>query len=981
MFLGSEDYPYKGVLDLLANRCLSNGTNAYTDTDHTNYTLSTAGSDGFLQMLPIYLDHLLFPTLTDTGYVTEVHHINGDGEDAGVVYCEMQARENTGEERCYLEMLRSMYPGKCGYKSQTGGILKNLRESTNNEKVRNYHKEFYRCQNLCVVVTGAVEPEAIFAAIKPIEDKIVQKQLHKVSFTRPWQNPVSCLEESVDRRIQYASETDDDGLVYIGFRGPNVMNDYRQLVAVSVLLDYLNSTAISPIQRDFVECPEPYCSSVEHHIIENSTSMFYLTFESVGKKYLDLVHNRLFTLLRKIKNLEESIDMDRMSTIISRKIVRILSTAESSPHAVAIGPIIGHYLYGTSDIKSRCQEIPSLREFAKMDSSFWLSILDKYFVGQDARHVCIVGEPSPCFMKTTTEAEKARVEKQKEELKDDLAMIAEKLKRSNDENNRPAPASMLASVRVPSIDNIKFFPIERNVVPKEAGLPFRLHHDSIKTNFITIHTLFNTSTSITKQQRLYLPLLAELIFESPILRDGKLVPYEQVVAQLFSETVVYHAGIGVSGTPQQCGSASMMFQLVMQVEIERYENAVRRLNEAMYSTVFTPERIKTVATRIVSDISQCKRSGSKVAGAISKALTYQSNSNVWATQFMRQQKFLKKLLSALKSEPELVQERLTKVRDAIVKPENLFVHIAYHKEKLGAEALQRPWHNLVPNDVIAKLDNNEQFDVSKMTPCRQLVNFVEKPMSAVIPVGSADSTFMCRSIKSISSFNDPDLPALQVLLNYLCQLEGPLWKSLRGLGLTYHYNIHIFPGSGLMQFLLYKATHVVAAHEKAVEIVNKYLDGEEQYEDNLFESAKSSLVFEYIKDEKSPSHRAQQSLVNYLTNLDIDYNRQLVDKVLKITKDDLRGVGTKYLRPLFDTSQGRNALCCNPSKVDEILTSYAALQCHFTKMNLETEPFLNSLEGADYDEYAIESDDAATDCDAGSGKSVDSEGSEESLAN
>lgn len=29
IFLGSEQYPYKGVLDLLANRCLSSGTNAW----------------------------------------------------------------------------------------------------------------------------------------------------------------------------------------------------------------------------------------------------------------------------------------------------------------------------------------------------------------------------------------------------------------------------------------------------------------------------------------------------------------------------------------------------------------------------------------------------------------------------------------------------------------------------------------------------------------------------------------------------------------------------------------------------------------------------------------------------------------------------------------------------------------------------------------------------------------------------------------
>ena len=36
----------------------------------------------------------IFICQTNSGYVTEVHHVNGDGEDAGVVYCEMQGREN-----------------------------------------------------------------------------------------------------------------------------------------------------------------------------------------------------------------------------------------------------------------------------------------------------------------------------------------------------------------------------------------------------------------------------------------------------------------------------------------------------------------------------------------------------------------------------------------------------------------------------------------------------------------------------------------------------------------------------------------------------------------------------------------------------------------------------------------------------------------------------------------------------------------------
>jgi Zn-dependent M16 (insulinase) family peptidase len=80
IFMGSEEYPAKGVLDLLANRCLAQGTNAWTDVDHTCYTMTTAGSDGFLTLLPIYLDHVLYPTLTviTDSYVYYV--VRGSGE-------------------------------------------------------------------------------------------------------------------------------------------------------------------------------------------------------------------------------------------------------------------------------------------------------------------------------------------------------------------------------------------------------------------------------------------------------------------------------------------------------------------------------------------------------------------------------------------------------------------------------------------------------------------------------------------------------------------------------------------------------------------------------------------------------------------------------------------------------------------------------------------------------------------------------------
>lgn len=76
IFLGSELFPYKGVLDSLANRCLASGTNAWTDIDHTCYTMETAGSEGFLALMPIFLEHILYPLLKASCRLAIVEPVN-----------------------------------------------------------------------------------------------------------------------------------------------------------------------------------------------------------------------------------------------------------------------------------------------------------------------------------------------------------------------------------------------------------------------------------------------------------------------------------------------------------------------------------------------------------------------------------------------------------------------------------------------------------------------------------------------------------------------------------------------------------------------------------------------------------------------------------------------------------------------------------------------------------------------------------------
>lgn len=62
------------------------------------YELETAGKQGLLGCLGVFLDHILNPTLHDLPFLTEVFHLDQDGKSQGVVYNEMLARENSDSD-------------------------------------------------------------------------------------------------------------------------------------------------------------------------------------------------------------------------------------------------------------------------------------------------------------------------------------------------------------------------------------------------------------------------------------------------------------------------------------------------------------------------------------------------------------------------------------------------------------------------------------------------------------------------------------------------------------------------------------------------------------------------------------------------------------------------------------------------------------------------------------------------------------------
>lgn len=930
VFLGCKRFPYKGLLDILANKSFASGTNAMTEVDATSYNIRTAGSEGFLNFLPIYLEHLFFPTLTDEGFLTEVHHINGQGEDAGVAYSEMLACQNKGSNICSLKMNRILYPSS-GYNSETGGLVENIRESLNNVKVRNYHQNYYIPKNCSIIVTGPVTAEEIFQALRPFEKELLESGLADRQIERPWQTPIKPLEKSVVETIPFPSDTDDDCLVYIGLRGPQVDGNNEQLVALEILIDYLLGTSASPLQREFVECLDPICSSLGYTMQEYRETSLIFEFESVDRENLSKFPHKFFQVLKQVETDSDSFDMNRVSTIIHRKEQQLLVVSEKNPHNLILVAAKSHFLYGNGSLSHFFDTKPILNNLKIKPVSYWIGLLNRYLSGDNVKSVCIIGEASRKHMELTAKEEKDRLEKQKRALENELTEYGAKLDRATKFNDRPIPSDLLQLFHVPSIETIKYPRIEREIV--EDGTPIKIFYDSVDTNFVTMYICMDTSQDLTTQDRLYLPLISELILESPLNRNGIIIPYEEVVEQLEQDFIDTAAMVGLG-----CAALSNLFLIIFKVEVKNYAKAINWLKDILFNTQFTHDRIKTVATKMVGDIAQEIRSGSSVCDTAISSLLHDRNCNSFADNMFRQYIFLKKLLKQLEIESSVVQDQVTKVRNLMCLPKNIFTHMTVNKSHFEQDkSLIEPWNKLLPDHI----DVGKKFTFDNMIPDAQSLRREPGPIGILIGVGSVDSNFLNQAVPIFTDPYHPDLPALHVLKKYLFQLEGPMWRGIRGRGLSYSYGLNINVLGGYLMFYLYRATQIIEAYAESKKIIYSYLDGESQFEHSLIVSAKSSLVYDFMKTEENSSCRSLRSLIGHCTKVSIDYNKEMIQKIQDIDVKTMKDVGNRYLRVLFESDQKRVSVCCNPSKAQDVIAGLDKLGCKIEQTTMDNPDLLN----------------------------------------
>uniref|UniRef100_A0A1I7ZZX7 Peptidase_M16_C domain-containing protein n=1 Tax=Steinernema glaseri TaxID=37863 RepID=A0A1I7ZZX7_9BILA len=920
VFMGSKKYPWKGVLDIIANRCLASGTNAWTDQDHTAYTLTTLGSSGFLKVLPVYMDHVLAPTLTDAQYATEVHHINGDGEDAGVVYSEMQNYESDMESLVSWTRKGMMYPPNNSYAVETGGRLENLRSSCSNEKVRAFHEQFYHLSNMMIVVCGPVDHDKLLAIIESSEERFLSKIPKE--FRRPFSTDIPELKESQMKKIECPADESVTGVVEIAWFGPKAQELY-EVSALSVLSDYLRDTAVSPLEKDFVQLEDPYCSHVNLSMDEQTKCTLVMEFSGVPVDKLELVKDRFFDKTLREHADASKFDMNRMEFLINQSILKCHTKMETDGHNQIFHTLIGHQLYGDrdrfeEDLRIRMNEVDTLKKLASEPASFWSNLMQKYM---NKPHVCVIGDPSEELVTVLEQKEHQRLEAQKESLgADGLMNCKNKLDCANKANTENKPsADVLEELIVQDLEKFNVFDIrlEDNFgssapsLLKKIPVPTFLHDGPSK--FIELHVVMDTST-IPFELRKYLMLWFEVMFESPARIDGKVLPYEEVSVLATKDLISQSVGLGIAGYFDR------FMTLRVKVDAKELNNAAKWLDIWLKGVVFDEERLKVALNKLVKHADELRRDGSSVVNHLHSRTIHSDDSNAAAYSTLSLQKFHEKLL---KEKNGSIVEKLTKLRDLVLSAP-LNVHLVCDNEEVQRK-------NEATEDMWQFLGQGVQNGTTKpkKLECTAGEEIVWDRFSggsqSVIGIGATESSFLKQSAEFPEGWNGDSTMETLLLAQYLSQCEGPLWRAVRGKGLAYGANIYVMPDKHLLTCSLYRCSQTVEAYEVTKNIVKEILS-KKSFDESEFEAAKRSLICELFESRDTVKTAAKESIVGTLRNTSASFLSDFTKRIWAATPDQVFEKGGPHLEALFDDSKSVRSIVVHPSKLKELESHFAGIR-------------------------------------------------------
>ena len=614
----------------------------------------------------------MFPTLRSQDFVTEVHHINGKGHDAGVVYSEIQgSKYATSSSRA---LRKKMYPDGSGYYALTGGKLENLRTTTI-EKVRAYHKKFYRPENLLLTITGRIEEDQLFEVIRPIEEKILKKMVDSEEYQRPWfgQLKPTGFDENYVFEHLFPDEDEDKAHVLVAWRLDNfISEDIPKLEAYELIFKYLTSSKVSPLEAEFVQSDDPLAAGVGFFSFKYSEPALGLKFANVPTNRTKEIIPRMEKVVKQVLAAgPSSFDLVRIQDYINTGLLKNLKENENSPHTFFPDATLLDKIYGTKPEHFKEYIVASQWSSAYLNknASFWLDLIDEIF--NRHHYIAVEGIPSLELSRNYTTAESKRIQEQIENLGEEgLERKAKELEEAVASQTLPGE-EVLLSVPLGDVNKIQFRTFESinrtnnlNNSVDFSAIPMKVHVDDVKSSFVTMYIYLDLfGLNLTPEQRRYLPLFVDLWTKSPMIKNGTITDVDGVIKRYNKVLISF-----------EMSQSHSYIKMGGQAELSKLSDAISFIHDRINYPYFTEDDLnKTINKRL----NKGTPSASSIKSELLAGIYYNNETLDHYTNHLVQKNFLTKLSDKINDgDAASIIEDLYGLVKNISSSRNSFLHIA-----------------------------------------------------------------------------------------------------------------------------------------------------------------------------------------------------------------------------------------------------------------------------------------------------------------
>jgi Zn-dependent M16 (insulinase) family peptidase len=985
IFMGSKKYPYKGLLDTLGNVAFSN-TNAWTATDQTVYTLTTAGWEGFKLLLPIYLDHVLNPTLTDEACYTEVYHVDGEGKEKGVVFSEMQGIQNQPWFLSSLASQRALYPSKSGYSSETGGLMENLRVLSN-DTIRKFHESSYRPSNLCVIVSGSVDENEFLELLEKFDSEL--PGLEEGSTERPFVDSpyqIKPLTAEIVKEVEFPDKDESKGEISISWIGPK-HSEKNEDLAITLLLEYLTDSSISLLTKNLVEIDEPLASELESNTDDFTYIIPYIKLNDVPTSKLYEAKERVFALLKEHANVK-NFDLTRIREIIENSRKRLIFQTEKSADLLT-DYVITDFLYADQEGRELSKNLSTLHDYnaiANWPLEQWVELFQKYLVNNKA--AVIIGKPSKGLYKHSKAANKKLIKDRREELGEEgLKKLQAKLDAAQAKNDAPIPEDVLASFPNPDASKIKFINTktiglgqnedvqndlnddftQKLIKDTPKDFPLYINIDQFKSEFISIDILMS-SAEIPEKLLPYFEVFSE-IFTLPLEIDGKQIPYDQVIQELQNDTVEHSFYNAFQN------QFTELIDAKIQIKKANYSKAISWFTKIFWNTKFTESRIKVIVDKLLNALPSTKRSGMALLHSLQTRHCFTQRSLKRAKDSLETENFYKDVLSRLENgEYKQIEADLESIRSHLFKLNNFRIIISGDVSKV--ENSIQAWEHFIQGKSSLS-QGGELTKIPREFDVRTKLGENLSKKAFIITAPASESTFLAAATEITTHYQSEDSAAISLAASYLQAVEGPFWRGIRGTGLAYGANVHKSVETGQLSFDIYRGADAIQAYQVAGKIVKDLADGTTKIDATLFSGAVSSLVNSIASSESDYyASAASKYLDDVLKKRGPHFNTKFIEKLSKVTEEDLVDALNKYYVSIFDSKSAAVFVCAHPSNAGDLKEFF---EKEGYEVDVEEVSHHNGAEEGDEDDDEGDcGSDCGSDCDSDCDSESDSSSDEES---